>query len=77
MKHHRSTKDKKCDVLDCENFAERSLPTGKIEEAIDEELLDFKIGEPKRRTHLCKVHYKAYKKVTKTDRDINRVGWGH
>lgn len=76
MKHRRSTTEKKCDVLGCEKLAERSMPTGKIEEAIDEDLLDWEIGEPKRRTHLCKTHYKEFKKVTKTDRDIQRVGWG-
>lgn len=76
MKHHRGTKENICDVIGCENSSDRSMPTGKIAEAIDEKLLEWDIGDPKRRTHLCKIHYKELKKITKSDRGLQRLGWG-
>ena len=27
-------------------------------------------------THLCKNHYKEYKKATKADRELQKLGWG-
>lgn len=77
MKHHRGTKERKCDIVGCEKVAERSLPTGRIEEAIEEKLLEWEIDKLRRRTHLCKTHYKEYKKATKAERDLERLGWGH
>jgi hypothetical protein len=58
----------KCSVKGCNNPAERSIPT----EAALEAGLD--IEEDARRAHLCKEHYKSYKKGSKSDRTIGSLG---
>jgi len=58
----------KCSVKGCNNPAERSIP---IEAAVEAGL---EVDEDSRRAHLCKEHYKAYKKGSKTDRTIGSLG---
>jgi len=45
--------------------------TKKVKEALPELKL---IGEP-RRVHLCKDHYKQFRKKTKQERELDRAAW--
>jgi hypothetical protein len=58
----------KCSVKGCGNDADRSVS---IELAIEAGL---DVDEDLRRAHLCKEHYKAYKKGSKEDRTIGSLG---
>ena len=59
-----------CSVLGCENPAARSLPAVRVKGA------DLKLkDEEARRAHLCKDHYKKFKKATKDDRELERLAW--
>ncbi|OPY31837.1 MAG: hypothetical protein A4E32_01441 [Methanomassiliicoccales archaeon PtaU1.Bin124] len=58
----------KCSVKGCNNPAERSIS---VEAAVEAGL---EVDENARRAHLCKEHYKAYKKGSKDDRTIGTLG---
>lgn len=62
--------EKKCDVSGCGKEAERSVNVKKLEGI-------FSVGVDKRErnAHLCKDHYREFKKKTKTDRTFERLGW--
>ncbi len=60
--------NQKCDVQGCDNDAIKSVPGEKAKEI-------FSLKVNSRRVHLCKDHYKEYKKKTKKERDIERLGW--
>ncbi len=53
----------KCTI--CGKDAVRSLPSAKVAEA------GLKVGS-ERRAYLCKEHYKAYKKATKKDKQLEK-----
>jgi len=57
-----------CDVEGCNNEAERSLNMKQVAKCD----LKLKAGEH-RNVHLCKEHYKSYKKQTKTERSIDSI----
>ncbi len=57
-----------CDVDGCNNEAERSLSMKQVANS----KLALKPGEH-RSVHLCKEHYKQYKKETKTERSIDSI----
>lgn len=57
-----------CAVVGCDQSAERSIAKDLAEEA------GLKIEESAKRAHLCKEHYKEYKKKSKTDRKIGMLG---
>ncbi len=61
-------KTKKCDVIGCDEDAVKSVSRKKAE-AI------FKLGGKGNKVHLCKAHYKEFKKKTKKERQLERVGW--
>jgi hypothetical protein len=63
--------DEVCGVQGCGKEARRSLSTRKVKEALPELKL---IGEP-RRIHLCKDHYRQFRKKTKEERDLDRATW--
>lgn len=61
--------DAVCDVTGCENGAERSLSGKKVEKS------DLSLKESTgRQVHLCKEHYREYKKFTKVDRKLETMG---
>jgi hypothetical protein len=60
---------KECDVKGCNEEAVRSLSAKKIYKA------GLDIPEGRGNAHLCKEHYKDYKKSTKEDRKLQRLGW--
>ena len=57
-----------CDVAGCENEAERSINYKQVSKTS----LSLKPGDH-RSVHLCKVHYKEYKKESKQDREISAI----
>jgi len=63
--------DEVCGVVGCGKESKRSLSTKKVKEALPELQL---IGEP-RRVHLCKDHYKQFRKKTKEERELDRATW--
>ncbi len=58
----------KCDVAGCENDAERSFNIKQVSRS----KLTLKSNDL-RSVHLCKDHYKQFKKETKTDRELNSI----
>lgn len=55
-----------CDVAGCDKPAERSLNRKQVAKT------GLKLKDPEvRQVHLCKEHYKAYKKESKTDRELD------
>lgn len=57
-----------CGVEGCEKLAERSVYLKMAKKAA----LSLKVEN--RRIHLCKDHYKAFKKATRIDRDLEKLG---
>ncbi|MDD3398014.1 MAG: hypothetical protein PHW93_00230 [Candidatus Methanomethylophilaceae archaeon] len=59
-----------CDVNGCEAESERSIAVKKVIEAG----LPLK-NESIKKVQLCKQHYKEFKKTTKKDRELDKLGW--
>jgi hypothetical protein len=64
----RVAKGVSCSVVGCDRQAIRSLSTEKVSSA------GLKVGE-RRRSYLCKEHYKEYKKKTKKEKMAEK--WRH
>ncbi len=58
-----------CSVPDCSAEAVRSLALAEAKKAFSS------LPDSERRAHLCREHYRAWKKATKKDRDLKRLGW--
>lgn len=65
--HHAVDKEEPCDVAGCGKPAERSISKNSAQEA------NLDVDEDLKRVHLCKEHYKTYKKATKTERKIGSM----
>ncbi len=61
-----------CEIKGCKNEVVRSIPTKNILKNLPKAKLE---NENKKRTHICKDHYKQFKKATKEERDLKRLGW--
>jgi hypothetical protein len=73
MKHKpRGAKGDTCAVVDCNEKGVKSLSTKKVKSAVPN--FTLKSGSGKR-VHLCKKHYKEFKKKTKKERDLERLAW--
>jgi len=70
--HHKQQEEPKCGVDSCSGDAVRSLPTKKVMSALPE--LKLK-DETKKRTQLCKEHYKSFKKKTKKEKELESLAW--
>lgn len=57
-----------CDVNGCENEAVKSVPREKAQKL-------FTLKGSSKNVHLCREHYKEYKKKTKKEREMDRIGW--
>lgn len=56
-----------CDVTGCDKEAERSISPKNVTES------SLSLKDPKvRSVHLCKEHYKTFKKDTKTSRALDK-----
>ena len=64
-------KRESCGVSGCGQDGVRSVAVDKAKEALPGMSLtaDF------RRVHLCRDHYRAFRKATKKDRELERLGW--
>ncbi len=60
-------KGAKCNVDGCTNDGARSLNTTRVETA------GLKVNSTGKKTVLCKLHYKEYKKESKDDRALERA----
>lgn len=67
----RSAKAEHCSVKDCNGDAVRSVPAEKASEMAK---LVFK-EQTGKRVHLCRIHYRQYKKATSEDRELERLSW--
>jgi len=68
--HHKIEKDTTCGIQGCKELAERSINSKRIEAA------GMELTNPEEKNvHLCKKHYREFKKKTKTDRELERLGW--
>ncbi len=65
----RKEKEKTCDVSGCSKPSVRTVSGSKAREA------GLSVPSGLRKAHLCKEHYKQYKKATKKDRELERMGW--
>jgi hypothetical protein len=57
-----------CNIKGCDKPAERSISVDAATE------VGMEVEESARRAHLCKDHYKDYKKRSKTERKIGTLG---
>lgn len=73
MKHKpRGAKGDICGVVTCNEKGVKSLSTKKVKSAVPNLTLESNTGK---RVHLCKKHYKEFKKKTKKERDLERLAW--
>jgi hypothetical protein len=64
---NHSKETKVCDVANCDKEAERSISTKQFSGS------SLKLKDPGvRSAHLCKEHYKSFKKETKTSKELDR-----
>lgn len=61
-----------CEIKDCNNEVVRSISTKNLMKNLPKLKVD---DEKKKRTHICKEHYKQFKKATKEERELQRLGW--
>jgi hypothetical protein len=59
-----------CLVTGCKNASERSIGRDQVSGS------GLTVAGDGRRVYLCHDHYKAWKKATKKDRDMQRARWG-
>jgi len=59
-------------VSGCKRNAERSVSSKKYQGALPGVTLNGEVG---RRVHLCREHYKDFRKKTKEERELDRLGW--
>lgn len=57
-----------CDVIGCREPAHRAISAKNVAKA------GLKVKKERGKVHLCKEHYKEYKKATKKDRELDRLG---
>lgn len=67
---HPSVKKGRCDIEGCSAESVRSISGKKVEKAGMNLSAD-----PDKNAHLCREHYKEFKKKTKSDRTLDRLGW--
>ena len=72
VKRHakRGGEIKTCGIEGCDEPAERSVARSNVVKYINN------IKQEGRRVHLCRKHYKVYKKASQRDRKLERLGWG-
>jgi len=69
-RHATESEPKGCDIQGCSEPSERSISSKKVEKA------GFEVSDSVgKRAHLCKKHYREFKKKTKKDRELESLGW--
>jgi len=61
--------EKTCDVVGCDEEAVKTVSRKKAEK-----IFNLKGGKSTK-VHLCKKHYKEFKKKTKKERELERATW--
>ena len=61
--------EKTCDVVGCDEEAVKTVSRKKAEK-----IFNLKSGKSTK-VHLCKKHYKEFKKKTKKERELERATW--
>lgn len=67
---HAVQKIRPCDISGCEKTAERAVSGKKVDKAG----LSLS-SDPAKPAHLCREHYRDFKKKTKKDRVLERLDW--
>ena len=68
----KSGKDKEiCNVVNCTAEVKRSISMKKVQNALP----NMKFKKDTKKVHLCREHYKEFKKATKADRKIETLTW--
>ena len=67
--HPGKKKAKPCDVSGCSAESVKTVSSSKAKDA------GLSFPSNLRKVHLCKEHYKQFKKATKKDRELERMGW--
>lgn len=67
---HAAKKERSCAVANCGKEASRAVSGRKVEKAGISVVTD-----PSKTAHLCKDHYREFKKKTKKDRMLDRLDW--
>jgi hypothetical protein len=60
-----------CGVSGCGKDAVRSVALDKAKAVLASKTLEADF----RRVHLCRDHYRDFRKATKKDRELDRLGW--
>ncbi len=60
-----------CGVSGCGQDAVRSVALDKAKEALPGKSMDADF----RRVRLCRDHYRTFRKATKKERELDRLGW--
>ena len=60
-----------CQISGCREEATRSISADKLKNAIS----GVSLKEDSRRVHICRTHYRQFRKKTKGDRELERLGW--
>ncbi len=69
-RRHSSDKVRVCDIAGCDKTAERAVSGKKVDKT------GFELSSnPDKNAHLCRDHYREFKKKTKKDRVIERLDW--
>ena len=71
-RHRTREEPGRCDVSGCKETAERSMSAKKYQAAIPGATFNGEVG---RRVGLCRKHYKEFRKQTKEERELDRLGW--
>ena len=71
-RHRTPEEPESCSVSGCKEDAARSLSSKKYLAALAGVTLNGDVG---RRVHLCKRHYREYRKSTKEERELDRLSW--
>lgn len=61
--------EKICEVDGCSTVSVRSLGAKKVSDS------GISVSRKTGKVHLCKDHYRDFKKKTKKDRELDRAGW--
>jgi len=60
-----------CMVSGCKEDAVRSISAEKLKKALS----GVSLKTDSRRVHICKTHYRQFRKKTKGERELERLGW--
>ena len=68
----RREEPQRCDVSGCKEMAERSVSAKKYQGALPGSTFNGPVG---RRANVCRGHYREFRKATKEERELDRLGW--